>query len=132
MSYCVCNIFSLYVIIPLVHVVQSASTRAATDVDKEGIAVSSEITEKSSVSLSKANHLDENEISHAGDVEDATKILASNLDHLKLNKNTANSKKAASHARYKPEKWMFLEQEGILSQLNLAIVSDASCWACWT
>ncbi|XP_008806648.1 HBS1-like protein isoform X4 [Phoenix dactylifera] len=57
------------------------------------------------------------------DVEDATKSLASNLDHLKLNNNTMNSKKAPSRTPYKSEKWMFQDQEqGILSQLNLAIV----------
>nr|XP_010918456.1 HBS1-like protein [Elaeis guineensis] len=106
-----------------VHMVQSASTRAAANVNKEGISVTSEIIDKSSVSLSKANPLDENESSSARDVEDATKNLASNLDHLKLNKDTVNRKKAASHAQYKPEKWMFLDQEqGSLSQLNLAIV----------
>ncbi|KAG1355152.1 HBS1-like protein [Cocos nucifera] len=114
-----------YVILWFIHQILtvSASTRAAANVDKEGMAISSEITDKSSVSLSKANHLDENESSSARDVEDATKSLASNLGHLKLSKDTVNSKKAASHTRYKPEKWMFLDQEqGIRSQLNLAIV----------
>ncbi|XP_008806645.1 HBS1-like protein isoform X2 [Phoenix dactylifera] len=96
-----------------VHEVQSVSARAASSFNEEGIAVSSEITDNSSFSLSKASR----------DVEDATKSLASNLDHLKLNNNTMNSKKAPSRTPYKSEKWMFQDQEqGILSQLNLAIV----------
>lgn len=32
--------------------------------------------------------------------------------------------RASSHAQYKPETWMLPQQEGIMTQLNLAIVSQ--------
>ncbi|XP_019055580.1 PREDICTED: elongation factor 1-alpha isoform X2 [Nelumbo nucifera] len=84
--------------------------------------------EGSSVSLPKGSqfHADESICSSVN--EEKPQSLASSFTDVTLSEKsgsskTVNSKRATSHAEYKPEKWMLPEQnEGILTQLNLAIV----------
>ncbi|XP_019709511.1 uncharacterized protein [Elaeis guineensis] len=84
-----------------------------------------EVSNSSSASSSKDNHIDASESSNSIDYEDAPQIIADDLHRLKLDKKSkdSRSKKANKNAQYKPEKWMLSDQEeGIISQLNLAIV----------
>lgn len=53
---------------------------------------------------------------------DGSQILSNNLHRLKLDKESANNTKVTSLTEYRPEKWILSNQEGTLSQLNLAIV----------
>lgn len=77
------------------------------------------------LSASSSGDTDPNQSGSNGarDNGDSMQILSSNLKNLKLDKKSANSQKTTSLAEYKPEKWVLSNQEGILSQLNLAIVS---------
>ncbi|XP_020275714.1 HBS1-like protein isoform X1 [Asparagus officinalis] len=79
-------------------------------------------TEKSAASLSAIGDPDQCENSSARDNGDASEILSSNLHPLKLDKKSKGTRKMTSAAEYKPEKWVLSEEEGCLSQLNLAIV----------
>ncbi|XP_038971060.1 HBS1-like protein isoform X3 [Phoenix dactylifera] len=84
-----------------------------------------EVSNSSSASSSKDNHIDVSESSNSRDYEDAPQIIADDLHRLKLDKNSKDnrSKKASRNVQYKPEKWMLSDQEqGISSQLNLAVV----------
>ncbi|KAG1361231.1 HBS1-like protein [Cocos nucifera] len=84
-----------------------------------------EISNSSSASSSKDNHIDVRESSNSRDHGDAPQIIADDLHRLKLDKKSNNnkSKKAHRNVQYKPEKWMLSDQEeGTLSQLNLAVV----------
>lgn len=85
-----------------------------------------EVSNSSSVSSSKDNHIDVSESSNSRDHEDAPQIITDDLQRLKLDKKSKDnrSKKANRNVQYKPEKWMLSDQEeGISSQLNLAVVS---------
>lgn len=83
---------------------------------------SNETTTSSSVSFSKAHHL--NGIGNCNIKEDVNmpQVLASKLDNVNLDNTSISNDNSCS--LYKPEKWMLTDQEqGVLNQLNLAIVS---------
>jgi elongation factor 1 alpha-like protein len=55
--------------------------------------------------------------------EDVAQKLSSDIQKLGLEKNEVDTAKPYLPEEYKPEKWMFANEEsGVLSQLNLAIV----------
>lgn len=81
------------------------------------------MAENSSGIISGANQLNGSESGNANIKSDAPQILASDLHQMKLDKASTNFRKAKPLAEYKPEKWMLANQDGILNQLNLAVVS---------
>ncbi|XP_072995549.1 uncharacterized protein [Typha latifolia] len=92
---------------------------------KEMVNVSvNEAEDSYSALLDKSSNLNVSESSNARNSEYAAQNLADDLHNLKLDKNPKNNKnrKANQNLQYKPEKWMLSDQEGMLSQLNLAIV----------
>ncbi|KAF0892249.1 hypothetical protein E2562_014834 [Oryza meyeriana var. granulata] len=77
-------------------------------------------------SSSAGKKLKEDQSSRAGSStqnEDVSQKLSSDIRNLGLEKNEVDIAKPYLPEEYKPEKWMFaVEESGVLSQLNLAIV----------
>lgn len=80
----------------------------------------------SSCSSSKPSHLNQTENSSSRDNSDTHQLLTSKLGNVKLDNNFASTRNNTSSAPYKPEKWMMGDQkQGVLNQLNLAIVRNS-------
>ncbi|XP_039134817.1 HBS1-like protein isoform X2 [Dioscorea cayenensis subsp. rotundata] len=104
---------------------KKSSKVSANNTGKKAIAkfsATNEMAENSSGIISGANQLNGSESGNANIKSDAPQILASDLHQMKLDKASTNFRKAKPLAEYKPEKWMLANQDGILNQLNLAVV----------
>ncbi|XP_015692190.1 HBS1-like protein isoform X2 [Oryza brachyantha] len=108
---------------------QSASVGSSSGTGKKvkHIALPEDVpVERTTQLISDHFQLKEEQSSRAGssaENEDAAQKLSSDIHKLGLEKNEVDVAKTCLPEEYKPEKWMFADEEsGVPSQLNLAIV----------